>query len=232
MRGLRGAGSLDAACLTGAVAGRMCGRAGFWGGAVCRGGALAALVALAACLVIACLGVAAAPATARADEPAEGDNAVNVQQLPDSSFIYDTSISDLASADSYFDNQTVQVTGEVVGDRITGDADGDHCWVVLAAPDGMSTVSVYLSNSAADKIDTYGGYGKTGTTLQVKGTFHLTCDEHQGVSDMHATAVSVVKPGKVSPDEFDLGSFAPGLALVAVGLVLVGAFYWLRERQR
>ena len=61
----------------------------------------------------------ACPQAAFADEPAEGDNAVNVTQLPDSSFIYDTSITDLSTADTYYDKQTVQVTGEVVGDRIT-----------------------------------------------------------------------------------------------------------------
>ena len=60
----------------------------------------------------------------------EGDNAVNTQQLPDSSFIYDTSIVDLSGADAYYDNQTVQVTGEVIGDSIragvSGEASVDH----------------------------------------------------------------------------------------------------------
>ena len=129
----------------------------------------------------------ACPQAAFADEPAEGDNAVNVTQLPDSSFIYDTSITDLSTADTYYDKQTVQVTGEVVGDRITA-GDGRHCWLQLASPSDSSTVSVYLTNESADKVDTYGAYGRKGTTLQVRGTFNLACPDHDGASDLHAQA--------------------------------------------
>ena len=70
-----------------------------------------AFVRFVAVLAVLLAAVFALPAAAHADEPAEGDNAVNTQQLPDSSFIYDTSIVDLSGADAYYDNQTVQVTG-------------------------------------------------------------------------------------------------------------------------
>ena len=48
---------------------------------------------------------------AQAEEAPGQDNEVDVSQLPDSSFIYDTSIIDLSTADSYYDEQTVQVSG-------------------------------------------------------------------------------------------------------------------------
>lgn len=178
-------------------------------------------------------GQAFAAERAFADEPADDDgNAVDAQQLPDSSFIYDTSIADLSAADTYYDEQTVQVTGEVVGDCIRAGADDRHCWITLASDDGLSTVAVYLPIEAAAKIDTYGAYGRKGTTLQVQGTFYLACAEHDGVSDVHASIVSVVAPGKETPDEFDSRAFAPGLAAIALGLGLMGVYYWLRERQR
>ena len=173
----------------------------------------------------------ACPQAAFADEPAEGDNAVNVTQLPDSSFIYDTSITDLSTADTYYDKQTVQVTGEVVGDRITA-GDGRHCWLQLASPSDSSTVSVYLTNESADKVDTYGAYGRKGTTLQVRGTFHLVCTEHEGLTDLHADIVTVVEKGKHHEDEFDVNAFVPGAIATALGLALMGVFYYLRERQR
>ena len=173
----------------------------------------------------------ACPQAAFADEPAEGDNAVNVTQLPDSSFIYDTSITDLSTADTYYDKQTVQVTGEVVGDRITA-GDGRHCWLQLASPSDSSTVSVYLTNESADKVDTYGTYGRKGTTLQVRGTFHLVCTEHEGLTDLHADIVTVVEKGKHHEDEFDVNAFVPGAIATALGLALMGVFYYLRERQR
>lgn len=173
----------------------------------------------------------ACPQAAFADEPAEGDNAVNVTQLPDSSFIYDTSITDLSTADIYYDKQTVQVTGEVVGDRITA-GDGRHCWLQLASPSDSSTVSVYLTNESADKVDTYGAYGRKGTTLQVRGTFNLACPDHDGASDLHAQVVTVTEKGKATPDEFDINAFTPGMVTVMIGLAMMVVFYLLRERQR
>lgn len=188
-------------------------------------------MAAAALAFVLALPAFACPQAAFADEPAEGDNAVNVTQLPDSSFIYDTSITDLSTADTYYDKQTVQVTGEVVGDRITA-GDGRHCWLQLASPSDSSTVSVYLTNESADKVDTYGAYGRKGTTLQVRGTFNLACPDHDGVSDLHAQAVTVTEKGKATPDEFDINAFTPGMVTVMIGLAMMVVFYLLRERQR
>lgn len=166
-----------------------------------------------------------------ADE-SENDNSVNVQQLPDSSFIYDTTIADLALATSYYDNQTVQVTGEVVGDSIKENIFGRYRWITLSSPDHSSTISVYMSGESAAKIDTFGAYDAKGTTLQVRGIFHLTCPEHEGLSDLHAEVVTVVKPGKHIEDPLNFEMFIPGIIVVAIGLVMIGIFYWLRERQR
>lgn len=162
----------------------------------------------------------------------DDSNEVNPQQLPDSSFIYDTSISDLSTADTYYDNQTVQVVGEVIGDNIAASLDGRHRWITLANEDGSATISVYMSSESAARIDHFGQYGVTGTTLQVRGTFHLVCDEHEGVTDLHAEVVSVVSPGSDNPDEFVFEEFIPGLIAVAAGLIMLAVFYLLRERQR
>ena len=188
-------------------------------------------MAAAALAFVLALPAFACPQAAFADEPAEGDNAVNVTQLPDSSFIYDTSITDLSTADTYYDKQTVQVTGEVVGDRITA-GDGRHCWLQLASSSDSSTVSVYLTNESADKVDTYGAYDRKGTTLQVRGTFNLACPDHDGASDLHAQVVTVTEKGKATPDEFDINAFIPGVVTVIIGMGMMVVFYLLRERQR
>ncbi len=186
--------------------------------------------ALASVLVAAALLLPAAAAFA--DEPAEGANAVDTAQLPDSSFIYDTSIADLSTADAYYDRQTVQVTGEAIGDKIEAGADDRHCWVTLSSTGGASTASVYMTDEAAAKIDAFGKYNVKGTTLQVRGTFHLACAEHDGASDIHAQVVTVTERGKATPDAFDAASFIPGAAAVVIGLALMVVFYVLRERQR
>ena len=186
---------------------------------------------LAACLTAAALVCALVPALAFAEDD---ENLVNPQQRPDSSFIYDTSIAALCNADAYYDNQTVQVVGEAVGDNIREGLDGRHRWITLAASekDSTATVSVYMTTEAAAKIDTYGKYGTTGTKLQVRGIFHLVCPEHEGLTDLHADIVTVVEKGKHHEDVFNVNAFVPGAVAVAAGLVLMGVFYYLRERQR
>ncbi|NHM16882.1 hypothetical protein GMI69_09530 [Eggerthellaceae bacterium zg-887] len=177
----------------------------------------------------------AAPSTseeAPKDDWLSDNNAVMPQQLPDSSFIYDTSIQDLSAADPYFDNQTVQVTGEVVGDSIRATLRGRYRWIVLSSAADSSTISVYLSEESAAKIDQFGRYGVRGTTLKVRGTFHLACAQHDGASDLHAEDVAVVSPGETVHETFDPHAFIPGAVLVSVGLAMMMVFYLLSERRR
>lgn len=168
----------------------------------------------------------------------EGDttnigNRINTSQLPDSSFIYDVSIEELANADSYLDRQTVQVTGEVVGDRITSETNPKYCWITLQSqdPNDDSEVTVYMSKSSSKAIDMYGAYGKEGTHLQVRGTFYLASKDHQGTSEIKAESVSVVSPGEILPDSRNPKSIEPGLAFIFIGSILMLLFNILRERQ-
>ena len=162
------------------------------------------------------------------------ENAVDPQQQPDSSFIYDVSIADLAAADSYMDGRTVQVSGEAVGDIINAENDSKRCWVVIASTDGgqSGNVSVYMLRTAAEQIDTLGAYGKTGTVLQVQGTFNLVCKDHNGLSDVHADVVSVVEKGQEWEQSFNMEDMVRGIALIVVGVLMYGVYRFLRERQR
>lgn len=161
------------------------------------------------------------------------DNLVNPQQKPDSSFIYDTSIAALQEANSYLNNQTVQVTGEVIGDRIRAEFDPGFCWIVLQGSDkSHSEVPVFMTLDDSELIDTYGAYGRKGTTLQVRGIFHLICPEHEGLTDLHADAVTFVEKGSITDQPFDIGAFMPGLVLVAIGFIMLIVFHQMREGQR
>ena len=190
--------------------------------------------ALLAVLAAAFFLFACAPALAFADDGDDEDdsNLINPQQRPDSSFIYDSSIVDLSNADSYYDKQTVQITGEAVGDII--DARDGMVWVTLAEASSSSnaSVTVLMTRESASHIDTLGRYGTTGTMLQVRGVFHLACPEDQGLSDVHATSVAVVTKGSHHANEFRPEAFAVGVALTVVGFALMGLFRYLRERQR
>ncbi len=166
-----------------------------------------------------------------ADED-DSDNTVNTQQLPDNTFLYETTIDELASADTYYDGQVMQVTGEVVGDELNADTGENYCWITLASDDGNATLAVYMTKEAAKKIDSFGSYAKTGTTLQVHGTFNLACPDHAGSTDLHADIVSVTLPGSAHADVYDFNSFVPGIIVVAIGVALFGLFWWARDRRR
>ncbi len=242
VRGVIGAGPRRA---TGAVGARDARGAGGAVGAVVVGagasGAATVPVAVgvramgalaAAALSLTCV-LPGATAWAAEGDGAPGPNEVNPQQMPDSSFIYDTSIADLSSADSYLNNQTVQVVGEVVGDRINAEFDLANCWIALQAVDGSNAdVPVFMARESSKAIDRYGAYGVRGTTLQVRGTFHLTCPEHDGLTDLHADHVSVVKKGEDLREPLDPHRFVPGAVMVLLGVVLIIVFYRLRESQR
>ena len=178
------------------------------------------------------------PARPKLPDPVFGedvneDNLVNPQQKPDSSFIYDTSISALQGADSYLNDQTVQVTGEVIGDRIRAEFDPGYSWIVLQGSDRVhSEIPVFMDTESTEIIDTYGAYGRKGTTLQVRGTFHLICPEHEGLTDLHADTVTFVEKGSVTEQPFDIGAFLPGLMLVAIGFIMLIVFNQMREGQR
>ena len=156
-----------------------------------------------------------APAPVYAAEGDQGPdpnaNLVDPTQRADNSFIYDTTIESLFEQASLYDERTVQVIGEVIGDRIDSLDAGGGCWITLTVIDAedKSTISVLMSDEQASQIDRYGKYGVTGTTLQVRGTYHQTCAEHDGLPDIHATNSSVISKGIDHPDEFKIHDFLP-----------------------
>lgn len=167
------------------------------------------------------------------DEETASINQVNTSQLPDSSFIYDAQIADLQNSGAYMDGQTVQVTGEVVGDRIASDYSSDFCWITLQATDGSyAEISVYMPVRSTEMIDMYGSYGKRGTILQVRGTFYVARADHEGITELEAQNVSVVKKGEIAETEVKPGRFISGVLLLIVGGGLALLYWYLGERRR
>ena len=169
--------------------------------------------------------VLAVPAWAK-----DQNNQVDTGLVPDSSFIYETSIYALQNSDTYYEGQTVQVTGEAVGDIIDAEGDDAHKWITLDALPGdqQATVQVYVSADQASLIDTLGRYEKMGSTVSVTGRYHLVCDLHDGLSDIHATSLNVLQPGASHHTSFAIQPFIPAFALVGFGLLL---FWWYRRKR-
>ena len=158
-------------------------------------------------------------------------NKVYVNQLSDSSFLYETSIADLAEADSYYEGQTVLVKGEVVGDRVNDEFRRDNCWITLQDSEtSPSVISVFMTKDQSSIIDTYGQYGTVGTQLQVRGTFHLECAEHQGLSDIHAEEVSAIQKGYESTSAPNMRILSIAVVACVLGAILMIAYHIKRER--
>lgn len=158
-------------------------------------------------------------------------NKIYVNQLSDSSFLYETSIADLAEADSYYEGQTVLVKGEVVGDRVNDEFRRNNCWITLQDSEtSPSVISVFMTKDQSSIIDTYGQYGTVGTQLQVRGTFHLECAEHQGLSDIHAEEVSAIQKGYESTPAPNMRILSIAVVACALGAILMIAYHIKRER--
>ena len=163
----------------------------------------------------------------------EDRNLVDPTQRADNSFIYDTTIDSLFNQASLYEGSTVQIVGEVIGDRISSDREGT-CWITLTSTneEDKPSISCLLTTDQANQIDRYGRYGVTGTTLQVRGTYHQTCAEHDGLPDIHATNSAVLQRGSDHPDTFNFEQFLPGIFALITGIILMGAFHFARERLR
>lgn len=159
-------------------------------------------------------------------------NLVDPTQRADNSFIYDTTIESLFDQASLYDGRTVQIVGEVVGDRISAGSEG--YWIMLTSQeaDNSTSISILLSSEQVKQIDHYGRYGVTGTKLQVRGTYHQACSEHEGQPDIHVTNSSVVAKGSEHPDAFNINDFVPGVLAIVIAGLLLGIYYFARERMR
>lgn len=170
-------------------------------------------------------------AQAEGEPQVNPDNRVDTGQLPDSSFIYSTSIYDLQTSDTYYESQTVQITGEVVGDIIYDEVEPDRRWITVNSLPGeqAASVQVYVSADQAALIDTLGRYQTTGSTVSIMGVYHLVCGQHDGLSDLHATSLTVTKAGHRDAEDFSWRRFVPATALVLVGLALFFVYRHRRE---
>jgi hypothetical protein len=137
-------------------------------------------------------------------------------------------VTGLSNAGSLLDGQEVDFTGEAVGDIINGE--GGKKWLTLV--DADSSISVYVSAPDAQKVVNLGRYKQTGTTLEISGIFHLACSQHEGLTDVHATSVTVLDPGGSQEQSVSVLQLQLGGVLVVIGVLLLVLFHYLKERTR
>ena len=106
--------------------------------------------------------------------------------------VIDTRVAVLVSVNRALDGSEVRFSGEVVGDVVN--ADPGYKWVNVMGT-ANNVIGVRMSDEQAKLIQNRGGYHSTGTVLQITGTYHIACPEHQGELDVHAADVVVQDNG-------------------------------------
>ena len=139
-----------------------------------------------------------------------------------------TTIFELSNTDQHDDRQMVTVRGEVVGDILNAEA--GYKWLLLHDID--ATISIFVSEEDALKVTHLGRYNQVGAQLEITGEFHVDCDEHDGLTDIHAISVKVLDEGHIVVSPFDDNKIKLGAVLIALGAGLVFLHWRLRERTR
>lgn len=135
-----------------------------------------------------------------------------------------------------YDGLTVTFTGEAIGEVM---ARGAYAWLHLnddayefknieegAELGGYNSgMPVFVSTELAGQIDTYGDYKHEGSIVQVVGVYNAACKDHGGDTDIHATSLSVLRPGHAVVDVVQ-----PWKVWLALVLVALAAGLWMVER--
>jgi hypothetical protein len=139
-----------------------------------------------------------------------------------------TTIIGLTNAGPQLDGQEVTVQGEAVGDILV--AEKGFRWLMVQ--DGGASISVLMNERDASKVTRLGRYGQIGTHLEITGEFHVDCADHDGLTDVHATQVTIIDEGTMVESRFNARKLEIGALLVIVGLCLLVVHWRLRERTR
>jgi hypothetical protein len=179
--------------------------------------ALVALV-LSGCLLL--------PSLAFAEKPAPAPASPNTP-----------SSTELVEHPKAWNGKTVTFEGEAIGEAMVR---GSYAWLHLN-DDGYylknveegsglsgynSGMPVWLPADLAREVTTFGDYKHEGDVVQVRGTFNAACAQHGGDTDIHATELRMVTPGRHAIDHVYLWKVA-----LAIFLSVVAFFIWQAERR-
>jgi len=99
-----------------------------------------------------------------------------------------TRVPDLVALPPSEEGRQVRIRGEAIGEALRSDP--GYVWV-NTLDEGVA-VGVHIDRAQADSIDGYGDYNRTGSIIEVAGTFNVACEQHGGDLDIHARTLRVI----------------------------------------
>lgn len=125
------------------------------------------------------------------------------------------SINDLVGHSSEYNNQTITIRGEAIGERLERQ---DGCWVNIS--DGTNAIGIWATQNDAARIAVYGDYKHTGDTVTVTGVFYDSCRVHGGEPDVHASSLIVDNAGAKRSESISVEKIISAVCIVSAALIL------------
>lgn len=126
-------------------------------------------------------------------------------------------IGDLIEKSIEYDNNLVEVTGEVIGDVMFR---GNMAWVNIG--DRTGVIGVWISSKQAEKIRFAGDYQHQGDTVKVTGIFKRDNEKQGGDLSIEGKMLETIKFGKAVHHSISYMKLGSGVILSFMALLLYG----------
>lgn len=130
------------------------------------------------------------------------------------------SLNDLIERYKQYNNKTVVVTGEVIGEQMKR---GEYSWININ--DGTNAMGIWVKNDLAESIKIFGTYKNKGDIIQVKGVFHINCIEHGGDIDIHVDDLSIMERGYNISHPIQSNKKVTASVLTIISMILIFLYY-------
>jgi hypothetical protein len=97
---------------------------------------------------------------------------------------------DLINNVKKYDGQTVEYSGEVIGDIMSR---GQYAWVNVN--DSKNAIGIWVKKELTNDIIFTGSYKAKGDRVEVRSVFNRSCPEHGGDFDIHAQSFIKIDNG-------------------------------------
>lgn len=131
-----------------------------------------------------------------------------------------TRIDDLIQKSNEFNNKTVTIKAEVIGERLNREK---FTWINVS--DGTNAIGIWMKLDESKNIYRYGNYKEKGDIIEVTGIYHKNCIEHGGDVDIHADSVRVIEKGYIKNKPIEKNKVELAVIFALITIVLSGIYY-------